>query len=238
LRVVLSTFLLTSTQLTMTPNLRGTGKKENILQYFKKLLVRKSIDAPNPWVVTSTSWTNVKMAKATQSQICSAEFSSWTLFEKPDFEDDHFLAECFELFCRWTFSAEFGPFFCTIPSSDEKRMDEPDTQDSLLMAALLSCTDLLLPPSANLLSHLSCPDLVMNTPASLLFKKHDILTLPSPPQWLLESAEKDPPNSLVSTVSLPSDLDSLPDNQLSSFNLFSHHDIFPVPSIFNIDPTG
>ncbi|GMT10119.1 hypothetical protein PFISCL1PPCAC_1416, partial [Pristionchus fissidentatus] len=194
-------------------------------------------------------WSTPKIVEITNSEICSSEFASWTICDVPSIEDDHFIGECFELFCRWTFRDEFGPVNYRISSpDDEEIMVEPETHDSLLMAALLSTKDFLPLPSDVLVRSLSCPNLLMESLARLLYETrhfhfiHHNVSLPSPPNWILalESSEMDPPNSVVSTVSLPSDWDVISDTFSSSWSTVR---ICSPPAsprssgIFNIDPT-
>ncbi|GMS79871.1 hypothetical protein PENTCL1PPCAC_2046, partial [Pristionchus entomophagus] len=123
---------------------------------------------------------------------------------------------------------------------DEEIMVEPETHNSLLMAALLSTKELLPSPSGGALRALSCPDLLMDSLAALLFETRHLhfinerFALPSPPTWMIEAAkEMDPPNSLVTTVSLPSGWDAVSTRLSSSsiFNLFSDRPASPIPSL-------
>ncbi|GMR58846.1 hypothetical protein PMAYCL1PPCAC_29041, partial [Pristionchus mayeri] len=132
---------------------------------------------------------------------------------------------------------------------EEEVAVEPDTHDSLLMAALLSTKELLPSPSVAVMRALSCPDLLMDSLAVLLYETRHLhflnerFALPPPPKSMVAleaEREMDPPNSLVSTVSLRSGWDAVSARLSTSsiFNLFSDRVITPLPSLFSIDPTG
>ncbi|KAF8383501.1 hypothetical protein PRIPAC_72643 [Pristionchus pacificus] len=175
---------------------RNVGAKKNLTRRGSQLAIAGPVSS---WICTSPSWSNVVGTRR------SIPFDT-----VEDIWEE--LEEGMRLFSEWTTVYE---------DDDEEVMMEPETHDSLLMAALLSTKEQL--PSPSVGRFLSCPDLLMDSLSVLCHCLDEITRRPTVAIPLPWTMEMDPPNSLVSTVSLPSNWDAVSARVSSSsiFNLFS-----------------
>ncbi|GMR58845.1 hypothetical protein PMAYCL1PPCAC_29040, partial [Pristionchus mayeri] len=225
--------LLTLTRLTMTPRLARNQinrvlrrknklslpiykkKSLGVRKYLKKLIgggrvVDRSMEAASSdsWAISFLSWTNV--VERTNSEICAAEFASWTIFDA-DFGDEEFLGECMRLFWVWTWICEQEAIEDT-EKTDETVESEDEEEGLVVLPAKPEC------PLARLVAQI-----IAKMIADSFARESE--------------TEVDSSNS-ATTVSLPSGWDAVSARLSTSsvFNLFSDRVVTPIPSLFSIDP--